>query len=463
MTARQDRLLSWATDRGAYLHPSVEIHDDPNTGLSFRVKSSASAIAANEPIVRIPSSLTLSFANAVGIPRYAFRYKDILLKRLPPHVIGRLLLVREYLADEASFWQPYLMALPLPDYDDSWKLPPFWSEQERLFLKGTNLETGAETIVETLKREYEDIQEALKEAGDDYLAKGVTYELYCWAYCMFSSRSFRPSLVLSKEEQEALPEGVKVDDFSVLMPLFDIGNHDMTVPVRWELVKGAGDPSSPHLFRDENEPAACQLRVGKAFAPGEQVFNNYSAKSNAELLLGYNFIIPPTEALHNDYIHLRKRGGAANEEYFVSLRPVSDPSSVMIRSKMGANVEALKGTLPAFAHVQPEMIWDIVTMVMDEEQRQAAMPVEGDEAKMAMLLAGKVAPEYRPLLEQLVGTIQGKLIQELEKLEEFGVEVDEEDMQRLCGQQLLALEYRHRCQAVLEAALTAINDDPYFF
>lgn len=463
MHGKAARLVDWALTRGAYLHPSIDIDDDPNTGLSFCVKPSATAIAANEPIVRIPSNLTLSFANAVGnIPRYAFDYKDILLKRLPPHVIGRLLLVREYLRDESSFWRAYMIALPLPEYDDSWKLPPFWTDGERAMLKGTNLETGAQTIIDTVKREYEDLQEALKEAGDEWLRERVTYDLYCWAYCIFSSRSFRPSLVLSKEAQDALPEGVKVDDFSVLMPLLDIGNHDMTLPVRWEVGKEE-NVTHGSLINDEEYRTTCELRVGKAFAPGEQVFNNYSAKSNAELLLGYGFMIPPTETLHNDYIHLRKRGGAPGEEYFVSLRPVTDPSSVMIRAKMGVNVEALKDTLPAFARVQPEMIWDIVTMVMDEEQRQAAMPVEGDEAKMAMLLAGKVAPEYKPLLEQLAGTIQGKLIQELEKLNEDDVEVEEEDIPRLCEQQVLALQYRERCRAVLEAALTAIDEDPYFF
>ena len=34
-------LLSWATSNGTTLHPSVQIYDDPTTGLSFRVSPSS--------------------------------------------------------------------------------------------------------------------------------------------------------------------------------------------------------------------------------------------------------------------------------------------------------------------------------------------------------------------------------------------------------------------------------------
>lgn len=48
-------LLNWASSHNALLHPSAQIYDDPDTGLSFRVNpSSTSSIPPYEPIVSLP-------------------------------------------------------------------------------------------------------------------------------------------------------------------------------------------------------------------------------------------------------------------------------------------------------------------------------------------------------------------------------------------------------------------------
>lgn len=458
MDDRIKALVDWGLANGAKLHPSVEIYQDELTGLSFRVKPDAQeSVEEYETIISIPSTITLSFTDAVG-DKSPFKNKEELLARLEPHIIGRLMLMREYLQGKQSFWWPYIQALPQPSETDAWILPPFWPEDEVALLKGTNVEFGIDSIAVNLKREFEDLQEAINEGGDADIVAGATYELYSWAYAIFSSRSFRPSLVLSEEKQKSLPTDVKVDDFSVLMPLFDIGNHDITRPVRWEL--------------DRHDD--CTLKIGKTHNAGEQIFNNYSMKSNAELLLGYGFMIPARDDLHNDYIHLRKRapipGQAFGDEYFLSRRPMSNPSSIMIRSKLTPSmIQQADKTLLALQHVQPQMVWDIVTLVASPEQREALFPVQGkegaeaDEERMGMLLSGKISDENRGLLEQVVGTIQGKLIQELEKLNENDVEVDEEDLELLTRNQKLAIDYRQRCRVVLERALEAIDKDEYFY
>lgn len=458
MDERIQTLISWGQENGVKLHPSVEVYQDELTGLSFRVKQDAQEnVGEYETIISIPSTITLSFTDAVG-EKSPFKNKEQLIARLEPHVIGRLMLMREYLQGKQSFWWPYIQALPQPAETDSWLLPPFWPEDEVALLKGTNVEFGIASIAENLKREFEDLQDTLGDGGDAELAAAATYELYSWAYAIFSSRSFRPSLVLSDEKQKSLPTGVKVDDFSVLMPLFDIGNHDITRPVRWELEKHD----------------SCTLKIGKEHFAGEQIFNNYSMKSNAELLLGYGFMIPPRDDLHNDYIHLRKRapipGHAFGDEYFLSRRPMSDPSSIMIRSKLTPGmIQQADKTLLALQRVQPQMIWDIVTLVASPEQREALFPVQGkegeeaDEVRLGMLLSGTISEENKGLLEQVVGTIQGKLIQELEKLNEHDVEVDEEDLELLTRNQKLAIDYRQRCRVVLERALEAMDKDEYFY
>ncbi|TWU75705.1 hypothetical protein ED733_007533 [Metarhizium rileyi] len=462
-------LVEWATSHGATLHASVEVYQDAQTGLSFRVKPSAkSAVQPYESIVQLPTSLTLSYLNAVSeratSPEDAFHQE--LLARARPHVVGRLFLIKEYLKRDRSFWYPYIQSLPQPgaEHRARWALPPFWPDDEAELLEGTNAEVGIDKIREDVRRELREARELLREYGGAESAavyESLTPELYQWAYCVFSSRSFRPSLVLSGEQQRVLPGAVDTDDFSVLLPLLDIGNHDMTADVRWEV--------------DGDSPGRCELRVGRTHMPGQQVFNNYGMKTNAELLLGYGFMLPVTKELHNDYTHVRKRTLAtadaavppqASEEYLISLRPLSHPSSVLARAKQSLALEPSTTVLGSFAHVQPEMVWDIFCTLTTPGRRAALMPEpEGASAetyRKDRFFSGKVDGEARLYLQQTVAIIQHKVLQELERLTETDVEVvggDEEDLTR---NQRLALEYRGRCRDVLEGVLEAMGGDGIF-
>lgn len=204
----------------------------------------------------------------------------------------------------------------------------------------------------------------------------------------------------------------------------------------------------------------CELKVGRQFEPGQQVFNNYSMKTNAELLLGYGFMIPESDNLHNDYTHVRKRADTptASEEYYISARPMDHPSSILGRYKQEFVITLPPGKtiLGAFRHVQPEMAWDIFSTIT---QGQAAQLIPGSEAEQQQrFFSGNVGEECRPFLEQTVAIIQHKVLQELERLEETDVEVVEGDEDGLTARQRLALEYRKRCRLVLENTLEAMDD-----
>ncbi|KAM3440089.1 hypothetical protein MY4824_002344 [Beauveria thailandica] len=475
-----DALIAWATSHGAVLHPSVRVSHDPATGLSFRaVQPIPGDFSA--AIVHLPASLSLSYLDAVRPSSSSSSSSSTTPDRgtsspppplpaglaavLPPHVLGRLLLVREHLAGASSFWYPYIQALPQPAETggSSWTLlPPFWEDDDDAeLLDGTNVEVGLARIRADLRRDLAAISAALRDADakdetNKRLVEQFRPELYRWAYAIFSSRSFRPSLVLSDEQARLLPPGVAIDDFSVLLPLFDIGNHDMTAPVRWQ--------------RDGN---GCALRTGRAHQPGEQVFNNYGLKTNAELLLGYGFMIAPTDALHNDYIHVRKRRSGADaddapapEEYLISARPLRDASSVLARDKLPAGLDADSIT-PAFQHVQPDMAWDIFTSLAGGDAYKRLIPAQNPEAdaeaadheRRRLLLTGKVEGACLPLFAQTAAVIQNKVLQELERLLETDVEVDGADKERLTPCQRLALDYRDRCRAALESTLEMMNTD----
>lgn len=451
-------LVDWAAQHGALLNPSVEVYQDDTTGLSFRVKRGAdTSLAAFEPIVTLPTNLTLSYLSALS-DEGPDPFPKTLIEHAAPHVTGRLFLIKEYLRGEESFWWPYIQALPQPDDRASWALPPFWPDHEAELLDGTNVEVGIEKIKGDVRREVKETLSLLSLYGD-----GKTFEksrfstLYQWAYCIFSSRSFRPSLVLSRAQEKSLPAGVKIDDFSVLLPLFDIGNHDMTTEIRWDL-------------RDDS---SCELKVGKPHTPGQQIFNNYSMKTNAELLLGYGFLIPATDALHNDYTHVRKRTNTpvASEEYLISFRPLNHPSSVLGRSKQAFTLAEAVPILRAFQHVPPDMVWDIFCTLTSSEQRDQLIHVDPsvqnghtdtsavDRYRQEKFFSGQVSADCQIYLEQTVAIIQHKVMQELERLNETDVEVVGGELTR---NQELALNYRDRCRLVLEGTLEAIDTDAVF-
>ncbi|KAF7563128.1 hypothetical protein G7046_g1022 [Stylonectria norvegica] len=449
---RISTLLSWANKHDARLHPSIEIYQDPQTGLSFRVKQNAASTKSFEPIVSLPTTLILSYLNVVGQSDTS-SFPQTFLAQSPPHVVGRFFLIQQYLLGEKSFWWPYIQALPQPNHYETWALAPFWPSDEAELLEGTNVEVGVEKIRGDVKTEYKAAVKLLFD-WDQTLLQQLSLKLYQWAYCIFSSRSFRPSLVLSQEEQDTLPVGVGIDDFSVLLPLFDIGNHDMTTEINWELDKGGKN---------------CELKVAKEYHPGEQVFNNYSMKTNAELLLGYGFMLPEMDQLHNDYIHVRKRQStpAASEEYYISLRPINHPSSLLGRSKQALQLSSSTKLIGAFQHVQSDMVWDIFCTLAPAEQQSQLIPIDNnlqgaaaEQARQDNFFSGHVSEEGQEYLQQTAAIIQHKVMQELDRLEETDVEVVGGG--DLTANQKLALDYRARCRRVLENTLEAMSTDELF-
>jgi len=441
-----EQLVQWATSNGATINPSVQVSYLPETGLSFCATASTSPF---DTIVSIPSSLTLSYLNTLPGRDDPKPFTSKFLAQTPPHVIGRFVLIKHFLLKGESFWTPYIQALPQPNDVDSWSLPPFWPDEDAELFEGTNIEVGVTSIKANVKREFRAAFDLLsRDDWEPELLKHFTLPLYQWAYSIFSSRSFRPSLVLGPEDQQRLPEGVKLDDFSVLMPLFDVGNHDMLTEVRWE--------------RDEKSND-CSLKVGKAYQAGEQIFNNYSMKTNAELLLGYGFMLPETEELHNDYVHVRKRQpaqGEATEEYYISLRPIRHSSSLLARSKQAVQLSGSADVLGAFQHVQHDMVWDIFCTLAPPEQRAQFICEGTEQEQQEKFFSGQVTEDGRMFMQQTAAIIQHKVMQELERLLETDVEVvSGGDLTR---NQQLVLDYRARCRRVLENTLEAMNMEELF-
>ncbi|KAH6845600.1 hypothetical protein B0I37DRAFT_356046 [Chaetomium sp. MPI-CAGE-AT-0009] len=491
---RFDSLVEWSESHGGKLHPSLEIYNDPVTKYSIRVKPSADGDGAGGTLqpgfraITCPLATTLSYLNALvdgpildattspaASPK-AGAFPPSFIQSVPPHVLGRFFLIKEYLKREDSFWWPYLATLPSPDQIASWLLPAFWPDDDVAYLEGTNAHVAIEEMQANVKAEFKQARKLLKDEDFPNVA-AYSSLMYKWAFAIFTSRSFRPSLMLSDTTKQhlstLLPQDVQLDDFSILQPLLDIANHSPTAQYTWET---------------SSTPDACTLVCGDSYPPGAQVYNNYGLKTNSELLLGYGFILPPTPALHNDYVHVRKGPQPSKyhnpsdgdqdfpKSFLVSLRPAAHRSSVVCRSRHVPRSDGYPvglSAFPCFAHFEPALLDDMSAAFASP--KQVRLTDRWVYNQMGRRMDTRVETEEPPPLEvadfvvEMKGLLGRKMQHDYQRLMEVGLGADEEGEGEEAQEgglppprtanQRLAATYRRQYADVLEAALNSLAGD----
>lgn len=507
--ARFNALLEWSEAHGGTVNPTLEVYKDDVTGFSMRVKPSSTVgidatVKSGEEVLACPLSTSLSFLNATtggpilsgqseraeARPVFPQRFMDI-----QPHLIGHFFLMKQYLMGKDSFWHPYISTLPQPDSISSWSLPPFWPEEDFRFLGGTNVAVAAQEIQTNVKRDYKQARKILKEEGFENW-QDYTRHLFNWAFAIFASRSFRPSLVTTAAVQEReLPENVGIDDFAVLLPVYDIINHNPKANVRWEVDDHGGASD------------ACRFITFDSYKPGEQVFNTYGKKTNSELLLSYGFMLPESEGFHNDYVHLRKReeAPAANEQtgvetsdeagasrsskqpprdFLVSLRPFNHPSSFVGQHRNWVAREAGFDIRPEFSHVEDNLIWDMCLSVPGPDKKNSfiskVFSTEGEErpptpeyqSEHEQEALRKILSSSAVFTDQIATLVRNLRLLLLSKMDieyvKFRVEdpafgEDEEgneieyEVEPQTRNQEIALQYRQQVQKVLENSIKTLQ------
>ncbi|KAI0185199.1 SET domain-containing protein [Xylaria flabelliformis] len=436
LAERYQALHRWVEAAGGRLHPAVEIYHDEVTKASFRVKE-AGELGPDEEVVFLPLSCTISFLNAIAghasiptalphaIPAPQDDYFPTeFLSNVPPHVIGRFFLMQEYLRQENSSWWPYIRTLPQPEHMTG-MLPVVWPTADVEFLRGTNAYVAVQEIRSALKKEY---KQAMKFLPEKFQYE-YTRPLYYWAYCIFTTRSFRPSLIFPDADSLSLP--CKIDDFSILLPLFDIGNHSPLAKTAW--------------VTDEDS-RTCMLRTGQPYSAGQQVYNNYGAKTNAELLLGYGFVLPEGEDFHNDYVHIKTKANPAagdlNASHIVALRPFSHPSSVIGRSRLLDPDHT--SCLSCFSHFQDSLIAALYESIARQNDDDTS------DVSLTDIMRGRIPPR---LLEEIIDSLGTKLSIDLEE-----IELHDPPYEAANKNQELALLYRRQCKKVLDHALASLSN-----
>lgn len=180
-------------------------------------------------------------------------------------------------------------------------------------------------------------------------------------------------------------------------------------------------------------------------------------KTNAELLLGYGFILPETCTFHNDYHHVKTKSTDDDDLagfHLVSLRPMTDASSLVGQSKrlMGDD----SAVTPVFAHIQDSLVTTLYESLRKQLGLDAADAANNDDdddddgTSMDDIMAGRIAPELR---DRIVGLLGSKLSNDLDELDAYEMPLAANANQRL------ALEYRGQCRSVIVAALRSLMAD----
>lgn len=457
-----DDLVRWVRAGGGKLHGAVELYQDEHAGAAFRVRQ-GSSLEPGDVIAETPLAKSLSYLNAVHghddsptashpvfrRPENSPPFPAAFLNGTSPHVVQRFFLVQQYLLGEESAWWPYVRSLPQPE-QLAGLLPAVWARDDVRCLGGTDLYDAVQGIKSALKKEYRQAMELLPGP----FARDYTRPLYLWAYCVFTSRSFRPSLVLPAGAAPALPCGL--DDLSILLPLWDVGNHSPRARVAWT---------------SDADTHVCRLETAQAYAGGSQVYNNYGMKTNAELLLGYGFMLPETADFHNDYVHVRTRGGGGGEgelahTHVVSLRPLTDPSSVVGRARQ-RSAESASISSGRFSHFQDSLVASLSASI-----QQNLDP--GHEGEGGGESAGiEATPDA--IRRELARVLTAKLSHDLHELESLeihlasgddctGADADGlgaslehlDEIEGISEPARLALRYRQQCRMVLRNALACL-------
>ena len=201
---------------------------------------------------------------------------------------------------------PYLDTLPSPD---KLRTPLHFTDHEIDALRGTNLHGATIDRRRDWKVEWERCHADVSGVNEEW-GRALTWyvslsslstvfrpipstrccctrtrrERFLTAATYLSSRAF-PSTLLSPSPSLVQQH----DSYPVLIPGVDALNHARAQPVSWVVTCPPTSSSSPPTV---NSPqAGISLVTHTASKVGAEIFNNYGAKPNSELLLGYGFTL----------------------------------------------------------------------------------------------------------------------------------------------------------------------------
>jgi hypothetical protein len=163
----------------------------------------------------------------------------------------------------------------------------------------------------------------------------------------------------------------------VLIPGVDALNHARAQPVSWVVTSSSASTS-----------AAIALVTHKASNPGSEIFNNFGAKPNSELLLGYGFTLP---ANPEDTI-LLKIGGTRDTTATAVAAAAAAAAHTPTRYEVGREAHGAAA------------VWGAIMDAMNAENEKDEEEEEGSEAPEWQIILDS-ADMLRSMTESLLGRL----------------------------------------------------------
>lgn len=300
--------LDWLRECGAYVHPSLYFAHDSVSGWGLYTKE---ALPEPTQALRIPRALVLHPRVCHDILCESLS-KDDTYECLAPRDWVLLYLVMQRLLATSCFIPKLGMHVPYVRlFPDDVLTPLHFSESELELLEGTTLYHGAlqrrEMTLISAQRTKTWLDALPPTANVNALRTSIgslDWNLtWIWAENAYASRSFPPQVA-----------GWPADDEPVLIPGFDALNHRRGEPVTWSY----------------NEPGESVFLFRRSYAKGEQVFNNYGAKTNEELCGSYGFVEP--DGLDDVLVLALRRSENEAPRVFYWPRTEPEPPTILLQA-----------------------------------------------------------------------------------------------------------------------------------
>ncbi|KAF9266338.1 SET domain-containing protein [Marasmius fiardii PR-910] len=187
---------------------------------------------------------------------------------------------------------PYVRMLPPAE---KMRTGLHFTSDEREMFRGSNLFGAITDREKECREEWAQCAGVVTECNASW-GVAFSWERYLTAATYISSRAF-PSSLLSRNPSLIASSSTE----PILLPGIDSINHARGKPVSWVVTYPDDDssPASPMI----------SLKIHYSVSAGDEILNNYGAKPNSELVLGYGFSISENP---DDTILLKVGGGGAD-------------------------------------------------------------------------------------------------------------------------------------------------------
>lgn len=285
-----EELIQWGTKHGSVIDPSIRFEKNGEKGIcAYSTKKVTEE--PKTPQIKIPLDIIIkreladevfgesTFVNA-GNVNTGLKLLVSKLKFDPESTVVNG-------EDLKAKFAPFLELLPSGKETGS---VFYWSSKELELLSNTNLGGSLDAKLDTLIEEWYYAIKTLEPKPENdlkfYSARSdlckdeliseilnvtswTSFGAYLWSSIIFTSRAFPHDIIDSSCKPGQ----------AILLPIIDLLNHNSGAKVEWKFEKQKDGHGYFSLLSQD------------LLDEGEEVFNNYGAKGNEELLMGYGFAI----------------------------------------------------------------------------------------------------------------------------------------------------------------------------